>query len=180
MRTLRIFFLLACTCASITAQDYSPGAKRPPADEKPSCQEFPFGQGCLAASVGPAFGSINTTLVYGFFGGASYFVVDRLALGLGGSALFSSSVNNYAFGPMATYYIGPFSGYLFNVSVGASRQIFRGSVSGEGWSYGPSVGLMTNLAGRVYWGISVGYSTFVLDEYRKSDWSWSPIVFIPF
>lgn len=147
---------------------------------KPSCQEFPFGQGCMALGVGLAFGSVDAKPIYGLGAGFSYFLIDRLAAELNGGALFSSSVNNYYIGPALTYYIGPFAGFLFNVSVGANRQFLTGEISGQGWSYGPSVGLMTNLVGRIYWGISVRYLTVDVAGYKSSDWSWSPVVFIPF
>ncbi len=182
-------FLVIClmslvSVAAVTAQDFDEnkpltiGAEH--AEKKRTCTDFAFGAGCVGFSLGPAFGSVNSTLVWGGYGVFSYFLIDRLALQAGGGALFSSAVNNYYVGPALAYYIGPFSGYLFKVSYGADRHFFRGNLQADGWSHGPSVGLMTNLIGRIYWGISISYVTFAIDNYSQSEWQWAPVVFIPF
>ncbi len=182
-----IAFLFATTL--VIAQDFdsdeetSPQAQpaRPRREaRRPTCGEFAFGQGCMAFSIGPSIGAINSQVAIGGYGILSYFMVDRLALEGRGGGVFSSDQNNYHVGPAMTYYVGPFSGYLFNVSYSISRDFFTGKIGAEGWSYGPWAGLMTNLVGRVYWGIAVGYTTYQIEGFRESQWQWSPVVFIPF
>jgi hypothetical protein len=185
LKKLLIFSLMSfAAVASAAAQDFDENKPRTitteVAEKKPTCTDFAFGAGCMGFSLGPAFTSVNSSLLWGGYGIFSYFLIDRLALQAGGGAMFSSAVNNYYLGPALTYYIGPFSGYLFKISYGADRHFFRGDLQADGWSYGPSIGLMTQLVGRIYWGISISYVTFAIDDYRQSDWQWSPVVFIPF
>lgn len=146
----------------------------------PDCNRFPFGKGCLAFGFGPLITSDGKDLIYGAGAGLSYFVLDRLALAANGGAVFGNGFQDYSVGPALTYYIGPFGGYLITPSLSATRHFLRGNISAEGWAYGPSVGLMTRFFGRAYWGISVGYFTYEVAGYKSSDWSWSPVVFIPF
>lgn len=147
---------------------------------EPDCDRFAFAQGCMGFNLGPVLSSDGKGLVYGAAAGYTYFVYDRLGLGLNGGAIFGSDYQDYSVGPGLTYYIGPFAGYMLTPSVGISRHFIRGSIVTEGWAYGPSIGLMSNLFGRVYWGISVGYYTFQVEGYKSSDWSWSPVVYMPF
>lgn len=144
------------------------------------CQEFAFGAGCQGFGFGPVVTSDKSGAVYGLSASYTYFLFERLGAGLGGGMLFGSTYKQYSIGPSLTYFIGPFAGYLLTPSFGATKYYLRGGVDAEGWSYGPSVGLMSNLFGRVYWGISVGYYTFVVGSSKTSEWSWSPAVFIPF
>jgi hypothetical protein len=182
-----LLFVFISTMA-VAAQDFDESkprtiggeTQREKQEKQTTCSEFAFGAGCMGFSLGPAFGTVNSTFVAGPVGALSYFLIDRLALQVGGAALFSSSVNNYYVGPAIAYYFGPFSGYLIKVAYGADRHFFRGSVEAEGWSYGPSAGVMTNLVGRIYWGIAISYVTFAIDSYRQSEWQWSPVIFIPF
>lgn len=170
--------------ANLAAQDFDENRPRTVraerADDRRSCNEFAFGAGCMGFSLGPSLGAINGNFAGGAYGILSYFIIDRLAAEARGGAVFSSSTNAYHVGPALTYYIGPFSGYLFNVSYSVSRDFFRGTISADGWSYGPWAGIMTNLIGRVYWGVAVGYTTYAIEGYRQSEWQWSPVVFIPF
>jgi hypothetical protein len=146
----------------------------------PDCNRFPFGKGCLAFGFGPLISSDGKDLIYGAGATLSYFLLDRLALAANGGAVFGNGFQDYSIGPALAYYIGPFGGYLITPSFGATRHFLRGNISHEGWAYGPSVGLMTRFFGRAYWGISVGYITYEVAGYKSSDWSWSPVVFIPF
>ncbi len=146
----------------------------------PDCNRFPFGKGCLAFGFGPLITSDGKDLIYGAGAGLSYFMLDRLALAANGGAVFGNGFQDYSIGPALTYYIGPFGGYLITPSLSATRHFLRGNISAEGWAYGPSVGLMTRFFGRAYWGISVGYFTYEVAGYKSSDWSWSPVVFVPF
>lgn len=146
----------------------------------PSCRRFPFGKGCLAFGFGPLISSDGKDLVYGAGAVLSYFLLDRLALAANGGAVFGNGFQDYSVGPALTYYIGPFGGYLITPSLSATRHFLRGNISAEGWAYGPSIGLMTRFFGRAWWGISVGYFTYEVAGYKSSDWSWSPVVFIPF
>lgn len=170
--------------AGVSAQDFDENKPRTVRaereDSRPDCNRFAFGAGCMGFSLGPSLGTVNGNFAGGAYGILSYFVFDRLALEGRGGAVFSSGQNVYHVGPALTYYIGPFSGYLFNVSYGVSRDFFRGTINTEGWSYGPWAGIMTNLIGRVYWGVAVGYTTYAIEGYRQSEWQWSPVVFIPF
>jgi len=150
-----------------------------PVPEK-TCADNPFMSGCMAFGLGPVLGSDGKGVVYGGAAGFTYFLVDRLGAGVGAGAIFGSGYQDYSVGPSLTYYIGPFAGYLLTPGVSARRHFLRGSITAEGWAYGPSIGLMANLIGRVYWGISVGYFTYEVAGYKSSDWSWSPVVFIPF
>lgn len=147
---------------------------------QPTCGEFAFGQGCVGFGLGPVISSDGKGIVYGAAAGLNYFVIDRLALGVNAGAIFASSYRDYSVGPGVTYFIGPFAGYLITPSYSATKHFLQGSISAEGWAYGPSIGVMTNLVGRIYWGISVGYYTYEVAGYKSSDWSWSPTVFIPF
>lgn len=183
------FMLLLLAAAPLTAQDYDddtavPAEVKParPRREarRPTCSEFAFGQGCMGFSLGPSIGTINSQVALGGYGILSYFVVDRLALEGRGGGVFSSNQNNYHVGPAMSYYVGPFSGYLFNLSYSISRDFFTGKISAEGWSYGPWAGIMTNLVGRIYWGVAVGYTTYQIEGFRESQWQWSPVVFVPF
>lgn len=157
-----------------------PGAtsKEPP----PNCSAFPFGKGCLGFGLGPVISSDSKGIVYGAGAGLTYFLIDRLGAGINAGAIFGSGYQDYSVGPSLTYYIGPFAGYMLTPSLSASRHFLRGDFNIEGWAYGPSIGLMARLFGRVYWGISVGYYTYSFPSagYKSSDWSWSPVVFIPF
>lgn len=148
--------------------------------ETSDCARFPFGRGCLGFGVGPVISTQNSDFVYGVSAGLSYFVIDRLALGLNGGAVFVKSDKDYSVGPALTYYIGPIAGYMITASVGARKHFLRGSVSAEGWSYGPALGAMTRFFGPAYLGISIGYYTSVFNGYTHSEWSWSPAVFVPF
>jgi len=147
---------------------------------RPTCGEFAFGQGCVGFGLGPVISSDSKGIVYGAAAGLNYFVINRLSLGVNAGAIFASSYRDYSVGPALTYFVGPFGGYLLTPSYSATKHFIQGSINAEGWAYGPSIGLMTNLVGRIYWGISVGYYTFQVEGYKSSDWSWSPTVFIPF
>ncbi len=186
-KQILIFFLAVVT--ALGAQPYEAEEEVPievkptrarRADRRPTCGEFAFGQGCLGFGLGPVISSDGKGLVYGAAAGLNYFLIDRLALGLNAGAIFASSYRDYSVGPALTYFIGPFGGYLLTPSYSATKHYLQGSISAEGWAYGPSIGLMTNLVGRIYWGISVGYYTYQVEGYKSSDWSWSPTVFIPF
>lgn len=171
--------------AGVSAQDFDENKPRTVRaereDARPDCNRFAFGAGCMGFSLGPVISSDSKGLVYGAGAGFTYFLIDRLGAGVNGGAIFGSGYQDYSVGPSLTYYIGPFSGYLLTASLGASRHFVRGDFNYEGWAYGPSVGLMTNLFGRVFWGISVGYITYQVSGYKTtSDWSFSPVVFIPF
>lgn len=144
------------------------------------CQEFPFGAGCMASGLGPMIATDSKGLVYGAAANFTYFVANRLGASLGGGAIFASTYQDYSVGPALTYYIGPFAGYMLTPSISATKHYIRGSANLEGWAYGPSIGILTNLFGRVYWGISFGYYTYDVAGYKSSDWNWSPVVFIPF
>lgn len=145
----------------------------------PDCNRFPFGKGCLAFGFGPLITSDGKDLIYGAGAGLSYFVLDRLAIAANGGAVTGNGYQDYFAGPALVYYIGPFADFLIAPSLSATRHFLRGNTSVEGWAYGPSVGLMTRFFGPAYWGISVGYLTYDVEGYKSSDWSWSPIVFIP-
>ncbi|AFM14747.1 hypothetical protein [Turneriella parva] len=183
------FVTLLLAAAPLIAQDFEseeevqaqvkPARPRREA-RRPTCGEFAFGQGCLGFGLGPVISSDGKGLVYGAAAGLNYFVIDRLSLGVNAGAIFAPSYRDYSVGPALTYFIGPFGGYLFTPSYSATKHFLRGSINAEGWAYGPSIGVMTNLVGRIYWGISVGYYTFQVEGYKSSDWSWSPTVFIPF
>ncbi len=188
LRVLLVMSLLL-VAAPVMPQDYEEGDERQsevrparPRREarRPTCGEFPFGQGCLGFGLGPVISSDGKGLVYGAGAGLNYFVIDRLSLGLNAGAIFASAYRDYSVGPAVTYFIGPFAGYLFTPSYSARKHFIQGSINTEGWAYGPSIGVMTNLVGRIFWGISVGYYTFEVEGYKSSDWSWSPTVFIPF
>lgn len=179
------FLLMLGLTLPIGAQedDIGAGLPRPGGDREDratNCNRFPFGQGCMGFGLGPVISSDGKGVVYGAGGNFTYFVYDRLGAGLGGGAIFGSGYQDYSVGPALTYYIGPFGGYLLTPSLSASRHFLRGDLNVEGWAYGPSIGLMSNLFGRVFWGISVGYYTYQVAGYKSSDWSWSPVVFIPF
>ncbi|MBL8034272.1 MAG: hypothetical protein JNJ69_11255 [Leptospiraceae bacterium] len=153
-------------------------AKRPKAQA--DCSEHPFGAGCMGFGLGPVISSDGKGVVYGAGANFTYFLIDRLGAGVHGGAIFGSGYQDYSVGPGITYYIGPFGGYLLTPSLTATRHFLRGDFNVEGWSYGPSIGLMARLTGPIYWGISVGYYTFQVPGYKSSDWSWSPVIFIPF
>jgi hypothetical protein len=148
----------------------------------PDCHIFPFGKGCMGFGLGPLISSDGQGLVYGAGARFTYFLFDRFGVGPTAGAIFGSGYQDYSVGTGATYFIGPFAGYLLTPSFGVTRHFLRGNYSMDGWAYGPSIGLMSNLFGRVYWGISVGYYTYSFPSagYKSSDWSWSPVVFIPF
>lgn len=177
-----IFSLLALPTIAGAEDSIGDSLPRPGrGEEKPSdCMRFAFGQGCTGFSLGPVISSDGKGLVYGAGAGFTYFLLDRLGAGLNAGAIFGTGYQDYSVGPGLTYYIGPFGGYLLTPSLSATRHFLRGSINAEGWAYGPSIGLMSNLFGRVYWGISVGYFTYEVSGYKSSDWSWSPVVFIPF
>jgi hypothetical protein len=189
MGMLKKFFsaiLATATLSALAAQDFDENRPRTIASEqtaerKPNCSEFAFAAGCMGLGVGPVISTDSKGLVYGAGASFSYFVFDRLGAGLNGGAIFGSGYQDYSVGPALTYYIGPFGGYLLTPSLSASRHFVRGDVNYEGWAYGPSLGLMTNLFGRIYWGVSVGYFTYQAPGYKTtSEWSFSPVVFIPF
>jgi hypothetical protein len=181
--------LLAVIGTTISAQDSESEEGRIPGavyvDTRPKsraqdCETFAFAQGCLGFNLGPVLSSDGKGLVYGAAAGLTYFMIDRLGLGLNGGAIFGSGYQDYSVGPGLTYYLGPFAGYLITPSFGVTRHYLRGNLNAEGWAYGPSIGLMSNLFGRVFWGISVGYYTYQVEGYKSSDWSWSPVVYMPF
>jgi len=144
------------------------------------CRESPFASGCMGSGFGPVISSDSQGLVYGAAANFTYFIANRLGASLGGGAIFASTYQDYSAGPALTYYIGPFAGYILTPSISATKHYIRGSANLEGWAYGPSIGILTNLFGRVYWGISFGYYTYDIAGYKSSDWNWSPVVFIPF
>lgn len=178
-------FISIASAASVAAEDFDESKPQTiqteQGEKKPGCSDFAFGAGCLGFSLGPVISSDSKGLVYGAGAGLTYFIIDRLGAGLNGGAIFGSGYQDYSVGPALTYYIGPFGGYLLTPSLSASKHFVRGDVNYEGWAYGPSLGLMTNLFGRVFWGISAGYYTYQVAGYKTtSDWSFAPVVFIPF
>lgn len=180
----KILFSLLLVASALSAEEDTIGSGLPGTgrseEKKSNCMVFAFGQGCTGFGLGPVISSDGKGVVYGGGANFTYFLIDRLGAGVGGGAIFGSGYQDYSVGPSLTYYIGPFGGYLLTPSLSATRHFLRGSINAEGWAYGPSIGLMANLVGRVYWGISVGYYTYQVSGYKSSDWSWSPVVFIPF
>lgn len=120
----------------------------------------------MGFGLGPVISSDGKGIVYGAAAGLNYFVIDRLSLGVNAGAIFASTYRDYSVGPALTYFVGPFGGYLLTPSYSA-KHFIQGSINAEGWAYGLLIGLMTNLVGRIYWGISVGYYTFQVEAYKE-------------
>jgi len=181
---LAMLSLAGMVFKSVLAQDYDDKGietvTTSAVPKAPDCNRFLFGKGCLGFGFGPLITSDGKDLIYGAAVSLSYFMLDRLALAANGGAVFGGGLQDYSIGPALAYYIGPFGDYLITPSISATRHFLRGTINAEGWAYGPSVGLMTRFFGRAFWGLSVGYFTYEVAGYKSSDWSWSPVVFIPF
>lgn len=180
----RLFWLLVAFLPALAKEIPPPQEREKGSSENTAqvsdCNRFPFGKGCLVFGFGPLITSDGRDIIYGVGANLNYLIVDRLALGASGGAVFGGSLQNYSLGPALTYFIGPFGDYLFTPSLSATRHFLRGRINAEGWAYGPSLGLLSRFFGRAYWGISVGYITYEVAGYKSSDWTWSPVVFVPF
>lgn len=148
--------------------------------QKSDCYRFPFAKGCMGFSIGPLLTSDGKNPIYGLGAEFNYFLFDRVALVARGGGVTGGGIQNYYAGPGLKYVIGPFGGYVLIPELVLNREFIRGDFTVDGWAYGPRISLMSRFFGPVYLGISVGYYTFQVPGYKSSDWSWSPVVFIPF
>ncbi len=182
MTMKKFLCILIFAGSALSAEEDSVGSGLPGTgrneEKKSNCNTSPYASGCMGLGIGPVISAD------GKGGGAgatfTYFIMERVGLSANTGAVFFPGQQNYSVGPALTYFVGPFAGYLLTPSLSATRHFIRGDLNAEGWSYGPSIGLLTRLSGPIFWGISLGYYTYQIAGFKASDWSISPVVFASF